>query len=130
MTHRSSCNPQPQRPVSRQPTVPVLLLALMALVCVPSAFAGSDAPQWMHALVSASVPTHDEKTDAVRLYSETNLSVQSADKVKRTVRVAYKILRPAGRGYGDIVVRFNSEEKVSNLRGWCIPAQGKDYEVK
>jgi hypothetical protein len=84
----------------------------------------------MHALVSAPIPAHDEKTDAVVLYSEINVSVQSEDKIKKTVRTAYKILRPSGRGYGEIVVPFNSHEKISNFHGWCIPAQGKDYEVK
>jgi Domain of Unknown Function with PDB structure (DUF3857) len=51
------------------------------------------------------------------------------DKLKRTVRVAHKILRPTGRHFGEVVVPFNTHEKVSNLRGWCIPAQGKDFEV-
>jgi hypothetical protein len=131
MTHRSFCNQQPQPPASEAWGLRALLrLSATLLVCALPAFAGSDAPQWMHALVSAPLPIHDEKTDAVKLYSEINVSVQSADRLKRTVRVAYKILRPTGRRYGEIVVPFNSSEKVSNLRGWCIPAQGKDYEVK
>ena len=54
----------------------------------------------------------------------------SPDKIKTTVRQAYKILRPSGRDYGDVVLSFNSNEKIANLRAWCIPAQGKDYEVK
>src|SRR4029077_21262506 len=130
MTRKLFCNPQPQPPATeRRMTRALLRLAIVALGCVPSAFAGGDAPQWMHALVNSPLPAYDDKTDAVTLYSETNVSVQSADKVKRTVRIAYKILRPGGRRYGEVVVRFNSlQEKVSNLRGWCIPAQGKDYE--
>jgi hypothetical protein len=104
-------------------------LLLCVLACVPRSFAG-DAPQWMHALVGAPLPAHDEKTDAIELYSEVNVSVQSADKVKKTVRAAYKILRPSGREYGNVFVHFNAHEKVSGLHGWCIPAQGKDYEVK
>jgi len=84
----------------------------------------------MHALVNAPLPAHDDKTDAVLLYSETAVSVQSADKIKRMERRAYKILRPGGRGYGEVFVYFNSHRKINSLRGWCIPAQGKDYEVK
>src|SRR6266851_1613067 len=95
-----------------------------------SAHAG-DAPQWMHALVNAPLSTHDEKTDAVLLYSETNVNVISADKIKTVVRRAYKILRPDGREYGTAFASFRSPgQKISGMRGWCIPAQGKEYEVK
>ena len=100
------------------------------LAIAPQAAAGGDAPQWMHAVVNAPLPAHDEKTDAVVLYSEKTVTVLSADKIKVQVRRAYKILRPGGREYGTVAITFNSHEKVTGLRGWCIPAQGKDYEVK
>jgi uncharacterized protein DUF3857/transglutaminase superfamily protein len=108
----------------------VLGVAAGLLVFVPLAVAGGDAPQWMHALVNAPLPAHDEKTDAVLLYSEKNITVLSADKIKKTVHVAYKILRPGGRDYGIVAVAFNLHQKITSLHGWCIPAQGKDYEVK
>ena len=98
---------------------------LFALPC-----RAADAPAWMHNLVNASLPAHDEKTDAVILYSEKIVTVQSSDKIKYVVRKAYKILRPDGRDHGLVLVPFNSHSKVTALRGWCIPAQGKDYEVK
>jgi hypothetical protein len=84
----------------------------------------------MHALVNVPLPAHDEKTDAVQLYAERIVAVQSADKIKITVREAYKILRPGGREYGTVAVSYNSHSKITGMRGWCIPAQGKDYEVK
>jgi hypothetical protein len=90
----------------------------------------ADAPAWMHGLVNATVPPHDEKTDAVILYSEEILNVQSAEKVKHTIRRAYKILRPNGREHGVVLVSFNQRRKVTAMHGWCIPAQGKDFEVK
>jgi len=105
-------------------------------ICAASFLAGGarceagDAPAWMHAVVNAPLPPHDEKADVVLLYSERNVTVQSADKVKITVREAYKILRPGGREYGTVVASFNSRSKITGMRGWCIPAQGKDYEVK
>ncbi len=99
------------------------------LAGVPRSAAG-DAPGWMHALVNVPLPAHDEKTDAVLLYSERIVNVQSAEKIKITVREAYKILRPGGREYGTVVASFNSHSKITGMRGWCIPAQGKDYEVK
>jgi hypothetical protein len=108
-----------------------LLLGAASLFAWPSLAVAGDAPQWMHALVNAPLPAHDEKTNAVLLYSETTVVVQSADKIKTLERRAYKILRPDGRENGTAVIPFNSpSEKVTGLHGWCIPAQGKDYEVK
>ncbi len=93
------------------------------------AWAG-DAPQWMHALVNAPLPQHDEKTNAVQLLAEDTFIVQGNGKMKRVERRVYKILRPDGRGYGTIYATFDSETKINFIHGWCIPAQGKDYEVK
>jgi len=102
--------------------------ALCLMVCLPC-IAG-DAPQWMHTAANASLPTYDDKTDSVLLYSSTAVTVISPDKIKTTVREAYKILRPNGRKRGFVHVVFNPQTKVKSLHGWCIPAQGKDYEVK
>jgi hypothetical protein len=129
MKHRLSCNRQPQPRTSRSFVLVLLSLATIVLAGAPGAAAG-DAPQWMHALVNAPLPAHDDKTDAVLLYSETTVNVQSTDKVKKTVREAYRILRPGGRDYGTVFVSLNSHRRINGLRGWCIPSQGKDYEVK
>jgi Domain of Unknown Function with PDB structure (DUF3857)/Transglutaminase-like superfamily len=131
MNNKLFCNPAAQPLVTSRGVVEAALwAALFALASVSPAAAG-DAPQWMHALVTAPLPAHDEKTDAVLLYSEKSVNVQSADNIKTVVRQAYKILRPDGRKYGTVFVPFSSpREKVTGLHGWCIPAQGKDYEVK
>ena len=131
MNSKSCCSPAQQRPVTdMRRIVFYLAFCLMGSVAgAPPASAG-DAPSWMHALVSVPLPAHDEKTDVVLLYSDRTVNVQSADKINITVREAYKILRPAGREYGTVAVSYNSHSKISSMRGWCIPAQGKDYEVK
>jgi hypothetical protein len=110
-----------------------LLLVLAGgcfLSLVPKASAGGDAPQWLHTLASASPPPYDDKTEAVLLYSDTDVTVISTDKIKTHVREAYKILRPNGRERGVVSVHFNPTRKITNLRGWCIQAKGKDYELK
>jgi hypothetical protein len=107
------------------------LLAVAALCvfsCLPCA--AGDAPQWMHTAAAAPLPAYDDKTDAVLLYSSTDVTIISPDKIKTTVREAYKILRPDGRTRGLVHVVFNPQTKVKSLHGWCIPAQGKDYEVR
>src|SRR5947208_174837 len=110
MMNKSFYNPAVQPRV----TSPVLSLIISAVALATLlamnpllAFAG-DAPAWMHAVVSAPLPAHDEKTDAVLLYSETNVSVISADKVKTVERRVYKILRPDGRDYGDVAVPYSA----------------------
>jgi len=84
----------------------------------------------MHAQVGLPLPAHDDNTNAVAMYSETILTVQPNGKIKSLVRVAYKILRPDGKGWGVVQVPFDSETRVNSIHAWCIPAQGKDYEVK
>jgi hypothetical protein len=132
MNSKSCCSRAERQRRTSGPGAARWLAALaLGVVCFAgSARAGGDAPGWMHALVNAPLPAHDEKTDAVLLYSEKTVTVVSADKIKTTVREAYKILRPGGRDYGVVVVSFNAHEKITAIRGWCIPAQGKDYEVK
>lgn len=130
MNNRSYCNRQePVQAIDWRGARIVLGTALCLLSISGHARAG-DAPAWMHAVASAPVPAHDEKTDAVLLYEERTVNVQSADKIKTQVRRVYKILRPTGRDYGIAGVSFNAHAKINGLRGWCIPAQGKDYEIK
>ncbi len=110
----------------------VAAIVALILMVAPEAFAGRKptAPEWMHALTSVPLPAHDEKDNAVLLYRDENLTVVSTDKFRTTIREAYKILRPEGRDFGTAAVRFNSlNEKVTSIHGWCIPADGKDYEV-
>ena len=113
----------------RRALVVVLWSAVWIVTIVPRA-AASNAPDWMRALVGVSLPSYDEKTDAVLLYSETSVTVLSVDKIRTRVRAAYKILRPEGREHETVFVPFNPGRKITNLHAWCIPAQGKDYEVK
>jgi hypothetical protein len=56
--------------------------------------------------------------------------VQGNGKIHRVTRNAYRILRPGGTGYGTVVAISNSQVKLLSMRGWCIPASGKDIEVK
>jgi hypothetical protein len=96
----------------------------------PQAAAGGGGPQWLHGLIEAQLPDYDEKTDAVLLYSDTRVTVLSVDRIRTHIVEAYKILRPGGRERGTLSVYFNPRRKITNLHGWCIPQQGKVYEVK
>jgi|HubBroStandDraft_6_1064221.scaffolds.fasta_scaffold43776_2 hypothetical protein len=106
------------------------VVVTMWTVGLPCSARGADAPQWMHAVVNAPLPAHDEKTDAVLLYSEDIVNVQGNGKIKSIERRVYKILRPGGREHGTVLAHYDSETRITGIRAWCIPAQGKDYEVK
>src|SRR5258708_2138683 len=131
MNNKSYCNRERsmEGQIMKRTAILFMGLFLCGLAWAPRAAAG-DAPGWMHALVNVPLPAHDEKTSAVLLYSERILTVQSADKMKAVTREAYKILRPTGRGIGDVRVDFDSQKKINGMHGWCIPAQGKDFEVR
>src|SRR5258707_98672 len=131
MKSKSCCNPdRPPRATKGRWLFLSSLIVAWDLACVPRAAAGGKAPQWMRALVNAPLPSYDEKTDAVLLYSEINVTVVSTDKIKTQVREAYKILRPNGRDHGIVFVHFNPQRKIRSRHGWCSQAQGKGYEVR
>jgi hypothetical protein len=129
MKNRSFCNRLERKPATEWSACLWVGVLSVCVLAWPSR-AAADAPAWMHALANASVPAHDDKTDAVEMYSERIVTVQSADKIKTLVREAYKIVRPGGRDLGTVVIPFDSATRITNLHAWCIPAQGKDYEVK
>jgi hypothetical protein len=128
--NRLFCSPVRQPRVIDSRLFYLCVFSVGWFVCAPRAAAG-DAPQWIHSLTAASLPSYSEKTDAVLLYASTDVTVLSTDKIKTHVREVYKILRPEGRGYGTVFVPFQSpNQKVTSLHAWCVPAQGKDFEVK
>jgi len=69
----------------------VVFLALLAICSsresVEKAFAG-DAPSWMRVLVTARMPQHDAETDAILLYSDHSVIVESETRIKTVIRRA------------------------------------------
>jgi hypothetical protein len=106
----------------------------LLMICCFSGLCGNvaagDAPQWMHALINAAIPEHDGKTDAVLLFSERIVNVESETKIKTEVRKAYRILRPDGRRYAYVAVPTYPGLRITGMHGWSISAQGQEYEVK
>ena len=84
MSSKSSCNRVWRLRVTSRLAASLLLAATVC--AASSAAAANDAPAWMHALVNVPLPEHDAKTDAVLLYSETTVTVLSADKIRTQVR--------------------------------------------
>ncbi|MGQ0833307.1 MAG: DUF3857 domain-containing protein [Gammaproteobacteria bacterium] len=104
-------------------------MAVCALAQIQAAVAAT-APDWMRAQIGAALPEHDGETNAVVLYSETELTVQAVGKMKRLERRVYKILRRGGEVYGTVRAEFGPQNRITGMRGWSIPPEGKDYEVR
>ena len=104
-------------------------IASLVLLQATAAWAAT-APDWMRAQVNAPVPAHDDETDAVMLYSATELIVLAPGKMKRIDRRVLKILRSGGESWGAVRADFTPQNKITAIRGWSIPAQGKDFQVE
>ncbi len=126
MNNRSYC--KPQKLTHRTRSVAGLLVAAALLVWIPPVTAGT--PDWLRALARAALPNYPEDTKAVMLLDEQVTTVKKTGEFKTLHRRAYKILRPEGKTYGRVVVHFDNETRLSRLKGWSIPARGKQYEVK
>jgi transglutaminase-like putative cysteine protease len=92
--------------------------------------AAGEAPPWIRAQLNATLPAHDEKTNAVVLYAETTLTVQPDGRIKKLYREVVKILRPDGEARGTVREYFDAQSRITGLHAWCVPVSGKDYEVK
>src|SRR5579863_466834 len=121
MNNKLSFSPALRPPRTERSLAAAVCFVLLCLAHPPRACAG-DAPAWMHALTSAPLPPHDEKAEAVLLYSEEILIVQPNGKLKEIDRNAYKILRPSGKHFGKLTLAFDSETRIEKVHGWCIPA--------
>src|SRR5215470_12158191 len=105
------------------------VIGLGAAALGGSAAWASGTPVWMQSLKTAAVPAHDERADAVMLYSETVVSVQPSGKVRRVERAAFKVLRPDGAERGLVRVDFGPRSRITQMHAWSLPADGKPYEV-
>ncbi|MGO9271066.1 MAG: DUF3857 domain-containing transglutaminase family protein [Terriglobia bacterium] len=106
----------------------VPLLAIWLALGASSALAST--PEWLRAAAGATLPKYPDDTKAVMLFSEQVTTVGDNSEIRTLHRGAYKILRPQGREYGTVVVHFDKETRLTYLKAWCLPADGKDYEVK
>jgi transglutaminase-like putative cysteine protease len=106
-----------------------LALTLIVMSLLASAHA-ADVPDWLQAQTTVSLPTYDEKTNAVVLYDEHVVTVAPSGMIKHLQRRALRILRPDGEQWGELRVHFDNQTRITNLRAWAIPAQGKPYVVK
>jgi len=105
-----------------------LFLALAVLLAAAPAHA--DLPAWLTAVAHDTYPGVPAETKAVVLFDEQETTVQPNGDIETMYRRAYLILRPDGREYGGVAVHFDNETKITWMKAWCIPKDGKTYELK
>lgn len=103
------------------------LLLLIAALCPVAA--GAAAPEWLAPLVSVELPAYDEKTDAVLLLDEQEITLLPDGGRRLVQRRAYKILRRNGEQYGIVRATYFPGDKIIRMRGWGLPKAGKPFEV-
>jgi len=90
----------------------------------------ASAPEWLRTASHIALPHYPEETNAVLILNEQVTSVTDKGEIKTEHRRAYKILRPEGREHGMVAVYFDSETRLTYLKGWSIASDGTQHEVK
>src|SRR6058998_2207389 len=115
-------------PARRSNHLSQVMLALALILSSRQAAAG--VPDWLRVAARLPMSQHSEETDAVRLVDERILTISDNGEMTALYRKAYRILRPQGRRHALVSVYQDTETSISSLKGWGIPAQGAEYEVK
>lgn len=109
-------------------TISAAILALTVLLA-PRPVA-ADTPAWLQQAAHETYANVPAEAQAIILYDEQETTVKDNGEVETLYRRAYRILRPGGRDYGLLRIPFDNETRITWLKAWCIPKDGKDYEVK
>lgn len=107
-----------------------LLRALVVVILATSTHAVASVPDWLRQAAQTSIPIAHLDSEAVLLLDHRITTVSSNGEIRTIHRKAYKILRPKGQHLGNVVVAFDSDTRLTYLKGWSITAGSTEYEVK
>src|SRR4051812_13590055 len=96
-----------------------LLPLVFALSC--AAFAGSNAPAWMHDAAQTQLPVYAKDVPGVVLLDEETMTVSPNGETHVLYRRVVKILSTSGRDLGRASAYYDNETKISHFKAWCIP---------
>ncbi len=121
------CSRQWKRPKSGRQIHWVLIA--VAILAFPQ-ICPAGVPDWMRAAARAALPAYPDDTTAVVLFDENVTTVKDNGEIETIYRRGVKILRTEGQGYGLVAVDFDSDTRLTYLKGWSISARGDEYELK
>jgi len=125
MKNKSSYSPVEVLPAISWRALSALLCALLCTLAVPPRAASGRRARMDACRGAAPLPPHDEKTDAVLLYSEQIVNVQSADRIKTRVRMVFKISDRVDAINGMAAVPFNAHRKINGFAAGVFQPKGK-----
>jgi Domain of Unknown Function with PDB structure (DUF3857)/Transglutaminase-like superfamily len=119
--------PKPPRGIN-----PLALGVILILVCAATLPGADSVPDWVRAAAREPLPAAMPKdAKAVVLYNEQVITVHDSGEVELLFRSVSKILRHEGsESYHRVTVPFADDEKILSLKGWTLPADGKEFAVK
>ncbi|HEY5026967.1 MAG TPA: DUF3857 domain-containing protein [Candidatus Angelobacter sp.] len=109
---------------------PRFLLLALTLLGFGSVASATDVPEWLRALSRQPAKSYADDVNAVILLDDQVTTVKENGEIVRHGRFAVRILRPEGREFAAFPVPYDSDSKVSYLRGWSITSKGQEYEAK
>jgi len=101
----------------------IFVLCLLAFGPAPAA---AGVPDWLRNLAQQPQKHYADDVNAVILLDEGETTVKDNGEIITHSRIAYRILRPEGKGYAQREVSFDNETKISYLHGWSITAKGQE----
>ena len=106
--------------------------AALTLVFAAAAQRGvAEAPDWVRTASRETLPAYSPSTKAVVLLEEQQTTVSKEGQISIVTRRAIKILHPdAKRRFGEFAVSFDPETRITYLKAWSLPANGKEFEAK
>lgn len=106
----------------------------MAAVLLCGSVAGfarqKPAPQWGVDAAKTPTPAYANDAASVVLYDETVETVDESGRSVESEHEAIRVLAPQGRGDALCGLSYNSDEKILELHGWTITADGQQFEAK
>lgn len=103
-----------------------MLLTGIALSLPGRPALADDAPGWLRAASSASLPTFPKDVPAVVLADESTVTVDDDGRMTRSDLYAIKVLTREGRDEAVARAVYNTDsEKIKDLRAWLISPSGK-----
>jgi len=99
--------------------------SLILLLGAP-VFAGDEAPAWLHAAASISVPGYEKDVPAVVLHREQHVTVNDDGRITTITTFAIRILSREGREFARASEFYESDSaKVKEIKAWLIRASGQ-----